>query len=74
MALNEEQLKDIAERRAGFMKEIDALRLKWGCRIGCMPEYVPKPDGTWGTVVLIDAVDTKYQAKGESILHAPKAP
>ncbi len=68
--LNEEQVKDVAERIEKFKKEYERLCLQYQVEIMTKPEFQHATNGIFGVVVMADFVDLKY--RNPSPLHAPK--
>lgn len=59
--LNEEQQKDVAERKQAFDMEYKALCTKYQIEIMTKPDFVPTQGGFFGIVVMADFVDLKYR-------------
>lgn len=68
--LNEEQQKDVEERKERFKKGYEKLILETQVEIMYKPEYVPVANQFFGTIVVADFVDIKY--RNPSPIHAPK--
>ncbi len=59
--LTKEEEKDRAERVAEFRKIHEEARERLQVDVGFMPQYVPTPEGFFGTVVVSDYIDLKYR-------------